>query len=139
MSNPYDKTSEDSSVLGPTIRFTGELTAGEDLIVHGQVNGTITHGTRVAIGPKGVVVADIQSVHIEVQGKVEGNLLASKSVTVHDAASVRGNITAPAVSIQPGAIFTGSIDMDAARTGGKSAAGVAEPSFSARQPAGRHS
>ncbi len=119
MSNPYDTVGGSASVLGPTIRFTGELQAGEDLIVHGQVNGSITQGTRVTIGPRGVVTADIHSVHIDVEGRVEGNLLATKSVTIQESASLRGNITAPAVSIQPGAVFSGSIDMDAARIGPK--------------------
>ena len=120
MSNPYDTVGATASVLGPTIRFIGELHAGEDLIVHGQVNGSITQGTRVTIGSRGVVTADIHSAHIDVEGRVEGNLLATKSVTIQESASLRGNITAPAVSIQPGAVFTGTIDMDGARVGSKS-------------------
>jgi cytoskeletal protein CcmA (bactofilin family) len=123
MSNPYDTVGEGSSVLGPTIRFIGELSAGEDLVVHGQVNGSIAQGTRVTVGPKGFVTADIHSVHIDVEGRVEGNLMATKSVTVHETASLRGNITAPAVSIQPGAVFSGMIDMDAARPGARASAG----------------
>ena len=138
MSNPYDNVGESASVLGPTIRFTGELQAGEDLIVHGQVNGTIAQGTRVTVGPKGVVTADIHSVHIHVEGRVEGNLLASKSVTIEESASLRGNITAPAVSIQPGAIFTGTIDMDGARANSRAGTPDHDPT-QARFAAGRHS
>lgn len=130
MSNPYDTAGTVASVLGPTIRFTGELQAGEDLVVHGQVTGTITQGTRVTVGPKGVVNADIRSAHIHVEGRVEGNLIASKSVTIDESASLRGNITAPAVSIQPGAVFTGAIDMEAARQSPR-AAGTAEPTAGA--------
>jgi len=127
MSNPYHTVGESASVLGPTIRFIGELQAGEDLVVHGQVNGSITQGTRVTVGPRGVVTADIHSVHIDVEGRVEGNLLATKSVTIQESASLRGNITAPAVSIQPGAVFTGAIDMEAARVGSK--AGSADTDY----------
>lgn len=123
MGNPYDSVGETASVLGPTIRFSGELQAGEDLVVHGQVNGTISQGTRVTVGPKGFVSADIRSAHIHVEGRVEGNLLATKSVTIEESASLRGNITAPAVSIRPGAVFTGAIDMDAARSTNRATTG----------------
>ena len=122
MTNPYNSSVDSGSILGPTIRFTGELTAGEDLVVHGQVNGSISQATRVTVGPEGVINASIRSAHIAVEGRVDGDLLASKSVVVHASAEVRGNITAPAISIEPGAVFTGSIDMEAARSPAKNAA-----------------
>jgi cytoskeletal protein CcmA (bactofilin family) len=127
MSNPYNTVPEAGSVLGPSIRFTGELTSAEDLVVLGEINGTINQSTRVTVGPTGVVNASIRAGHIAVQGRVDGDLLASKSVVVHASAEVRGNITAPAISIEPGAVFTGSIDMEAAR-------GAAKPGSSRPQP-----
>jgi len=139
MSNPYDNVGGGASVLGPTIRFTGELHAGEDLIVHGQVNGSIAQGTRVTVGPQGVVTADIHSAHIDVEGRVEGNLMASKSVTIHATASLRGNIAAPAVSIQPGAVFTGTIDMDGAKSGGRAGAPADADTTLGRYSTARHS
>jgi cytoskeletal protein CcmA (bactofilin family) len=122
VTNPYNSLAESGSVLGPTIRFTGELTAGEDLVVHGQLNGSISQAPRVTVGPEGVINASIRSAHIAVEGRVDGDLVASKSVVVHASAEVRGNITAPAISIEPGAVFTGSIDMEAARSTAKPAA-----------------
>ena len=41
MAYPHDTTSERTSVLGPTLRFKGELSAAEDLLIHGQVEGTM--------------------------------------------------------------------------------------------------
>ena len=43
MSNPYNTATERMSVLGPTLRFKGELSAEEDLLVEGSVEGTIRH------------------------------------------------------------------------------------------------
>jgi cytoskeletal protein CcmA (bactofilin family) len=58
------------------------------------------------------VKANIRAQLIIVEGTVDGDLTAEKSVLVKETAKVCGNIFAPSVSIQEGANFSGSIDMD---------------------------
>ena len=117
MSNPYDTATDRASVLGPTLSFKGDLTADEDLLIQGRVEGSISHTQRLTVGPQGTVKANIRAQLIIVEGTVEGDLRAEKSVLVKSTATVCGNIVAPAVSIAEGASFSGSIDM-----GGKKAA-----------------
>jgi cytoskeletal protein CcmA (bactofilin family) len=62
-----------------------------------------------------------------VEGTVEGDMHADKSVFVKDTAKVHGNIFAPTVSIQEGASFSGSIDMD-----GKAGHAAVKPDAPAR-------
>lgn len=111
MSNPYDTASERVSVLGPTLRFKGELSADEDLVVHGQVDGTIGPSPRVTIGPEARVTADVRAGIVVVEGTVHGNLHAATSVLVRESATLAGDIEAPAVSIQEGARFNGRVAM----------------------------
>ncbi|MDP9087135.1 MAG: polymer-forming cytoskeletal protein [Pseudomonadota bacterium] len=112
MSNPYNSATERASVLGPTLYFKGDLTAEEDLLIQGRVEGSITHTQRLTVGPQGTVKANIKAQLIIVEGTVEGDLHAEKSVFVKDSAKVCGNIFSPTVSITEGASFSGSIDMD---------------------------
>lgn len=111
MSNPYDTSSERVSVLGPTLRFKGELTADEDLVVHGTIEGTVGPAPRVTIGPEAKVTATIQAQTVIVEGTVHGNLHAQSAVIVKDGATVEGNIEAPAVTILEGARFNGNVAM----------------------------
>ncbi|HKZ74961.1 MAG TPA: polymer-forming cytoskeletal protein [Steroidobacteraceae bacterium] len=123
MSNPYDTAVERTSVLGPTLRFKGELSADEDLLIQGSIEGSIRHTQRVTVGPEGKVKANIHAALIVVEGTVEGDLHAAKAVNVKETANVRGNIQAPAVSITEGAKFNGGIEM-AARAGAEAPAGA---------------
>src|SRR5579872_5651040 len=107
MSNPNDR----ASVLGPTLHFKGDLSAEEDLLIQGRVEGSITHTQRLTVGAQGTVKANIRAQLIIVEGTVDGDLQAEKSVSVRDTAKVCGNIYAPSVSISEGANFSGSIDM----------------------------
>ena len=111
----YAASNEKLSVLGPTVRFKGELTADEDLMIQGHIEGLIHHHARhLTIGPKGSVKADIHANHIIIQGEVEGDLFGTDAVIIESSARVRGNVFAPSVALKEGAKFKGSIDMDVA-------------------------
>jgi|SRR5579883_1953693 len=111
MSNPYNTAADRASILGPTLYFKGELSAEEDLLIQGRVEGSIAHTQRLTVGPQGTVKANIKAALIVVEGTVDGDLHADRSVVVKESATVTGNIHSPTVSIMEGANFTGNIDM----------------------------
>lgn len=112
MSDPYDSADrKKSSVLGPTLKFKGELSADEDLLIQGQVEGSIKHTSNLTIGKEGKVKANVSAAYIAVEGTVKGDLTGSQSVTVHETANIAGNIYSPTVSLLEGATFNGKIDM----------------------------
>jgi cytoskeletal protein CcmA (bactofilin family) len=111
--SPDPKAAEASraSVLGPTLRFRGELSAQEDLIVQGSVEGSITHTQSLTVGTDGTMKGDIRARVIVIDGKVEGDLYATESVNIRATAKVKGNVFAPRVGISEGAFFQGQIEM----------------------------
>jgi cytoskeletal protein CcmA (bactofilin family) len=118
-----------ASVLGPTLRFRGELSAQEDLIIQGSVEGSITHTQSLTVGTDGSMKGDIRARVIVIDGKVEGDLYATESVNVRATAKVKGNVFAPRVGITEGAFFQGQIEMQ------PSGAAVQEHSARLRQAA----
>ena len=109
----YDERGEPVvSIIGESLYFKGELSAGEDLIVEGTVEGTIDQGSCcLTLKPNGKLLADVNATKIFIEGTVEGDLHATVSVTVRESGVVTGNIVAPSVAITEGATFNGSIEM----------------------------
>lgn len=104
----------DAAVIGPSIHIDGTLRGEEDLIIEGQVSGTVQlHDNSLTIGSKGRVKADIYAHTIYVEGTVEGDLFGSERVSIKKTADIRGNVTAPRVALEDGARFKGAIEMDA--------------------------
>jgi len=100
------------SVIGETLHFKGELSAGEDLVIEGKVEGVVNQGKCcLTVKPKGVLLANVNATKIFVEGRVEGDLAATVSVTIRESGVVTGNITAPKVAINEGATFNGSVAM----------------------------
>ena len=112
MTNPYDTASERMSVLPPSLKFKGELSADEDLLIQGTIEGTINHTQRVTVCEEGKVKANIRAQIVKVEGTVEGDLHAERSVFVAESGNLRGNIHAPSVCLVEGSHFNGAIDMD---------------------------
>ena len=112
MSHPYDMGEKKSrSILGPTLKFKGELTANEDLVIQGRINGSINHTSNLTIGTEGKLKADVKAEHITIEGEVDGDLEGNSSVVVKDTANVTGNIYSPTVTLHEGSKFNGRIDM----------------------------
>lgn len=122
--------SSDAAVIGRSIQINGDLRGGEDLRIEGDVSGTVElKNSALTIGKEGRVKADVYARSIAVDGEIRGDLYAVERVSVHVNARVQGNIIAPKVSIEEGAHFKGSIEMDSAaveKALGKTTATVVE-------------
>ncbi len=104
---------KDTATIGPSIRIRGDLAGDEDLLVQGQVEGTISlEQNLVTVGKEGKVNATVNARVIIVEGQVDGDLNGEEQVTLKKSAGVRGNIVSPRVSLEDGARFKGSIDME---------------------------
>lgn len=102
-----------AAVIGPGIKIKGDISGDENLIVEGKVNGKIMLGShQVDIGESGQVNADITAKIIKIAGEVRGDLTATEKVVISRSGNVHGNIVAPRMTLEDGAIFKGSIDMD---------------------------
>lgn len=100
-------------MIGPGIRIKGEISGDEDLFVQGKVEGTINlNNNEVIVGESGVVAADINARIVKIDGEVAGDVKGEENVVISRSGNVCGNIVAPRVTLEDGAIFRGSIDMD---------------------------
>lgn len=116
-SEPVVTTSPDvrrrkTSVIGPTLKFKGELSANEDLIIEGEIEGTIAHQDKnLTVGKEGRVKADIDARTVEIYGKVEGDIHGEDIVKLAKSADVKGNIRCARIAMEDGAQFSGRIEM----------------------------
>ena len=100
-------------MIGSSITIKGTVSGEEDLLIEGKVEGTITlKDHEVSIGQSGQVTANITAKIIRIDGEVTGDITGTEKVVLSKSGNVRGNIIAPRVTLEDGAIFKGSIDMD---------------------------
>jgi cytoskeletal protein CcmA (bactofilin family) len=104
--------SKNVSVIGPTLVFKGELSADEDLIIEGRIEGTIAHHKKnLTVGKQGRVKADIHASSVIIEGQLVGDIHSDGVVSLAKGADVKGDIFCARIVMQDGARFAGKIDM----------------------------
>jgi len=125
--------------IGKSVVVKGELSGSEDLVVDGEVEGSITlRGQTLTVGPNGRLKANIEARNVILNGRVDGDIHATDRVELRKSASLSGNISTARISIEDGAFFKGGIDIqkpEAARPEAKpqiSAAAAPVPAMSSQ-------
>ena len=112
--------SHEVATIGKSVVVKGELSGSEDLIVDGEVEGSITlRGQSLTVGPNGRVRANIEARNVIIHGRVDGNIHASDRVDLRKSATLSGDISTARISIEDGAFFKGGIDIQKPEPGAK--------------------
>lgn len=98
--------------IGKTVVIRGELKGSEDLVVDGQLEGTInlTEG-RLTIGPSANVAADLTAKDVLIMGHLQGNVVASGRVELRAGSVVEGDVRALRLAVEDNAVFRGKVDL----------------------------
>lgn len=133
MSEPTPKMTNPSpaghqrTFLGRTVAAQGQLSSGEDLLIEGKFEGTISLEDHcLTVGAEGHVKAEVRARQVIIQGSVTGNVSAREKIEIRRTGRVVGDLVAGTVAIEEGAYFKGSIDIN--RDGATAASDVAVPS-----------
>src|SRR6201986_4286376 len=101
-----------SARIGKSVVIRGEVKGGEDLIIDGRVEGTVTlTESRLTIGPSANIAADLTARDILIQGQVQGNIVASGRVELRAGSVVEGDVRALRLAIEDNAVFRGKVDL----------------------------
>ena len=89
-----------------------EICGEEDLLIDGQLEGRLDLGrSRLVVGPTGKVRAAIAAREVDVQGVVNGNVVATERIILRKNSKLVGDLEMASVEIEDGAYFKGSIDI----------------------------
>jgi cytoskeletal protein CcmA (bactofilin family) len=103
--------------IGRSLRIEGRIVSAENLMIDGQVEGTIEVGNHsLTIGADAIVKADLSARTIGVSGTVNGSLTATDRIDLRASASVTGDITTPRLVMEDGAVVKGKVQAGKRKT-----------------------
>jgi hypothetical protein len=74
----------------------GELSGSEDLVIDGQVEGTVNLRQHLlTIGPSAKISAEISAKAVVVLGHARGNITATERIEIRESGWVDGDVSAP--------------------------------------------
>jgi cytoskeletal protein CcmA (bactofilin family) len=93
----------------------GKFTFSGTVLVNGRLRGEIISNDSLVIGERGVVNASIRAGFVQIAGEVTGNVTAISRLELLDKCRVFGDVDAPVVVIEEGALFEGHCRMGKVR------------------------
>lgn len=101
------------TIIGTGVQAKGDIVSESDIIVDGQITGSLTAAGDIAVGVNGRIKANIRATNVRVSGRVLGGVRASGTVSITETGQIEGDVTSSGLSIMPGGVFIGSSKMDA--------------------------
>lgn len=109
--SPSPPRSDDGAsrlVVGPNIRFKGEISSCSNLIVEGRVEASMD-SERIAIAEGGVFLGEAKVDYAEVAGTFEGKLVARQRLVLRAGGRLKGTVHYGELTIEPGGRITGDV------------------------------
>jgi cytoskeletal protein CcmA (bactofilin family) len=108
--------------------ITGDIKSTGDIRIDGSLTGNLNTKGKVVIGQTGKVNGEINCKNCEISGIVEGRVIVNQLLNLKASSKILGDIVTSKLSIEPGAIFSGTCKMsENSSYGGVSAITEKEP------------
>jgi cytoskeletal protein CcmA (bactofilin family) len=102
---------EVNAFMGAETFFEGKLTYTGAVRLDGRFKGVIRSDDTLIVGETGRIEGELHVGITIIQGEVVGNVYGKERVELHHPGRMIGNITAPVVIMDEGAIFEGNCKM----------------------------
>ena len=104
---------ETVNTIGFGTVITGDFQSKGDIRVDGILKGSVNTSGKVVLGKDGVIEGDVICNSADVSGVIKAKITVSQLLSLKATAKLNGDIITNKLSIEPGAVFTGSCSMGA--------------------------
>lgn len=101
------KPSGPGTIIGSSVKLIGAIKDGNDITVHGTVEGELGSDRSVTVGETAHVKGPVTGAVVTVAGTVRGSVEASERLEILPTGKVYGNIATKDLIIRSGATFVG--------------------------------
>jgi cytoskeletal protein CcmA (bactofilin family) len=99
---------QSGALLSRGVSIKGSVKFLNELLIDGEVEGTIDSTGALTIGEHARIRGEIRTKSVKVRGTVEGNIFVTERCELQAGCTLRGDIEAPRLVVNENATFLGS-------------------------------
>jgi cytoskeletal protein CcmA (bactofilin family) len=107
-SNGAPVAPKSGGLLSRGVSIKGTVKFRDELLIDGEVEGTIDSTGSLTVGEHASIKGEIRSKSVKVRGTVEGDIFASERCELQAGCTLQGDIEAPRLVVDENATFLGS-------------------------------
>lgn len=107
--NKPEKFKDAETIIGGSIKVKGNFHGKGNIIVEGQLEGSLKTEANLFIGDKAKIVANIEANDAIINGEIHGGLIIKKYLSLGKTARIHGDIQYEEISVEKGAIINGNL------------------------------
>jgi len=115
-----DKKDKSQNRINEGTKLKGDIQSTGFFRIDGTVEGNISTPSKIVIGKTGVVVGTLHCENADIEGKFEGKLDISGTLSLKASAHIEGDVVVGKLAVEPGATFNASCAMQGAAKSKKS-------------------
>ncbi len=104
------------NIIANGTSVVGDIVSEGDFRIEGSIKGTIKAKGRIVIGENGNVEGEISCSDADICGNVEGKIEVANLTVFKTTAKFSGDLITTKISIEPGAVFSGTCKMELPKT-----------------------
>lgn len=117
--NKPEKFKDAETIIGASIKVKGNFHGEGNIVVEGQLEGTLRTEANLFVGDRAKVVANIEASDAIINGEIKGSLVIHQYLALGPTAKIMGDISYGEISIEKGAVINGQIVQTANSQKGK--------------------
>ena len=107
-SNHTFMPTQSGALLSQEVSIKGSVKFLNELLIDGEVEGTIDSTGTLTLGEHARIRGDIRTKSVKVRGTVEGNIFVTERCELQAGCTLRGDVEAPRLMVDENATFLGS-------------------------------
>jgi cytoskeletal protein CcmA (bactofilin family) len=108
----YNETDNNTiNLISNGTDIIGDIKSTGDIRIDGSLTGNLNTKGKVVIGQTGKVNGEIVCKNSEISGVIEGKVIVNQLLNLKASSKILGDIVTSKLSIEPGAIFSGTCKM----------------------------
>jgi cytoskeletal protein CcmA (bactofilin family) len=108
---------QSGALLSQGISIKGSVKFLNELLIDGEVEGTIESTGTLTVGEHACIRGEIRTKSVKVRGTVEGNIFVTESCELQANCTLRGDIEAPRLVVNENVTFLGNAKIGKVGTG----------------------
>jgi cytoskeletal protein CcmA (bactofilin family) len=111
MARSNEEEMNNLNIVGNGTSITGDVISNGDIRIDGSLQGNLNTKSKLVLGNTGKVSGEVFCKNSEISGHIEGKITVEELLILKSSAKIYGDIIASKLSIEPGAVFTGTCNM----------------------------